>query len=107
MTQTHDPLNINARLYAQVGKLLDSLEKNDKNLGLKDRIAALIAVGRVQTIFVALRKEHKGDGSRSGSRVKKYASAFKTNVARGRKKAAGSAAAAEFGDVDFEDDSAA
>jgi hypothetical protein len=91
-----DPLNVNIRLYKQVAKLLDSLEHDDGDLGIKERIAALIAIGRIQTIFVGLRKEHR-DGAGSGSAVKKYSSAFQ-DVARRRK------ANTRTGDDDADDD---
>jgi hypothetical protein len=93
-----DPLNVNIRLYKQVAKLLDSLEHDDGDLGIKERIAALIAIGRIQTIFVGLRKEHR-DGAGSGAAVKKYSSAFK-NVAGRRKASAG----ADTDDDAFGDD---
>lgn len=82
-TAIADPMNINARLYRQVGLLLDDLEKHDHELELKERIQALIAIGRVQTIFVGLRKENKDGGPRSGSAVRKYSTAFKNDARRG------------------------
>lgn len=84
-----DPLSINVRLYHQVSEMLTQLE-NSPNITLKERIAALIAIGRIQVIFTALRKEKIDDGS-SGSSVRKYATAFKTHDARRRKAIAGSA----------------
>lgn len=83
-----DPLNVNERLYRQVAALLDQLEK-ERDLGLRERIAALVAVGRIQTIFVALRKEGAHDGPAAGSAVRKYASAFASHAGGRRKKGAG------------------
>jgi hypothetical protein len=106
MTIAHDPLNINARLYNQIGKLLDDLEAEDvKNpIDIKARIAALIAVGRLQTIFVGLRKEKlDGPARGAGSAVRKYSKAFKADAGRGRKKNTRGRAVAAGGD-DFADD---
>lgn len=104
---TSDPLNINARLYRQIARLLDDLEAADvkEMLDIKERIAALIAVARIQTVFVTLRKEGKlGPTSRSaGSAVRKYASAFKAN-AGGRRAPRSRSAAADLGGDDFGDD---
>ncbi|HEY2530287.1 MAG TPA: hypothetical protein VGJ20_20515 [Xanthobacteraceae bacterium] len=75
-----DPLNVNQRLYRQVAKLLDQLENLDKSgevrITLKERIAALVAIGRIQTIFMGLRKEN-ADEPTAGSSVRKYAGNFK------------------------------
>jgi hypothetical protein len=71
-----DPLNVNQRLYGQIGKLLDDLEAADRDdkMTMPQRISALIAIGRIQTIFQGLRKGEY-DGS-AGSTVRKYAAAF-------------------------------
>lgn len=104
---TSDPLNINARLYRQIGRLLDDLEAADvkEMLDIKERIAALIAVARIQTVFVNLRKEGKGGPTSrtAGSSVRKYASAFKANAGSRRAPRARSAAA-DLGGDDFSDD---
>ena len=71
-----DPLDINARLYRQLGRLLDDMEAADRDetMTFPQRINALIAVGRVQKIFVDLRKgDLSGD---AGSEIRKYATAF-------------------------------
>ena len=88
---TADPLNINARLYGQIGKLLDDLERDDRDeiMTTPQRIQALIAVGRVLTIFAALKKNDYEYGN-TGSKVREYAAAFsqthgvgsRTSVAR-------------------------
>jgi hypothetical protein len=72
-----DYLNINARLYRQVSKLLEQLEEGE-HVTLRERIQALVAVGRVQVIFLNLRKEQLGDDE-PGSTIKKYAAAFRKN----------------------------
>ena len=82
MTKILDPLDVNGRLYHQIAYLLDQME-GDPTISLGDRIKALIAVGRIQTIFVGLRKENRSDPD-AGSAVRKYAGAFK-NAAGGRK----------------------
>lgn len=72
-----DPLQINKRLYGQIGKLLDDLERDDRDeiMTTPQRIQALIAVGRVLTIFAALKKNDYDYGN-TGSAVRRYAQAF-------------------------------
>jgi hypothetical protein len=78
-----DPLNVNARLYQQIGQLLTQLEEGDgEKITLKERLAALMAIARIQAVFVALRKEQIDEPDR-GSAVKKYASAFQDGASRG------------------------
>jgi hypothetical protein len=84
-----DPLDINGRLYAQIGRLLDDLESADRDevMTTPQRISALIAVGRILTIFATLRKSDFDYGN-SGSAVRKYAAAFaRPDAARGGKNA--------------------
>lgn len=71
-----DPLDVNARLYRQIARLLDEMESADMNdtMTFPQRISALIAIGRIQKIFVDLRKGDY-DGS-AGSEIRKYAAAF-------------------------------
>ena len=105
-----DRLNVNARLYNQIAKLLDDLEEQDAEdpLDIKVRIAALIAIGRIQKMFMDLRKEHlDGDPRTAGSAVRKYSRAFKTDGAGGRAKDTRRprrAAAEQLPDDDFIDD---
>ena len=80
-----DPLNINGRLYNQIGKLLDDLEREDREevMTTPQRISALIAVGRILTIFASLKKADYENGN-TGSAVRKYAAAFaRPDAARG------------------------
>jgi hypothetical protein len=80
-----DPLNINGRLYNQIGKLLDDLEREDREevMTTPQRISALIAVGRILTIFSSLKKADFEHGN-TGSAVRKYAAAFaRPDAARG------------------------
>ena len=82
-----DPRNINDRLYKQIGRLLDDLEGDDRDdkMTTPQRISALIAVGRILTIFASLRKGDYDYGN-SGSAVRKYAAAFaRPDAARGGK----------------------
>jgi hypothetical protein len=99
-----DPLNINGRLYSQIGKLLDDLESADRDemMTVPQRISALIAVGRILTIFASLKKSDYDYGN-AGSAVRKYATAFSANAARGRKGASRSSNIVEF-DRDGGDD---
>ena len=71
-----DPLDVNARLYRQIARLLDDLESADaeERMTMPQRIAALIAIGRIQKMFVDLRKGEFSVGA--GSEVRKYAAAF-------------------------------
>ena len=91
-----DPENVNARLYKQISKLLDDLERPPKTrtvkgktvkedgISMRERIAALIAIGRIQTIFMGLRRGDSSDDNRTGSAVRRYQTAFK-DAGRGRK----------------------
>lgn len=81
-----DPKNINGRIYNQVAELLTQLETGE-HITLKERVQALVAISRIQMIFVGLRKEKLVDAD-TGSAVKRYATAFSKNDARGRKKVA-------------------
>jgi hypothetical protein len=98
---TGDPLNLNGRLYSQVGQLLTQLETGE-HITLKERVAALIAVGRLQTIFMGLRKERTNDPA-GGEAVRKYADAFKTDDGRGGKKGARRGTPADDPGVELDD----
>jgi hypothetical protein len=79
-----DPLDVNARLYRQIARLLDQLEDADarEEMTIPQRISALIAVARIQKIFLDLRKGEFTVGA--GSEVRKYAAAFAAPNATGR-----------------------
>ena len=94
-----DPHNINARLQNQVAQLLTQLEEGE-HITLRERVQALVAIGRVQIMFVGLRKE-KADEPDRGSAVRKYASAFAANDARRRKAGAGSLEAVRAEDAEI------
>lgn len=86
-----DPLKIKMRLYIQVAELLHALETgqgDDGPVTMRERIAALTAIGRLQA---ALIDKAKDDDENAGSAIRKYAGAFK-NGARQRKKVARSTA---------------
>jgi len=110
MAKPVDSLKVNERLYRQIAKVLDDLEQRGDELSIRDRIAALVAVGRIQTIFVSLRKEHQDDDN-AGSAVRKYSGAFAgKSAAHGtrKRKAASRAASAEPDPIwDDDDDPAA
>ena len=91
LTRVVDPHNINSRLQNQVSQLLTQLEEGE-HITMRERVQALVAIGRVQVMFMGLRKE-KADEPDRGSAVRKYASAFEANDARRRKGGAGSLAA--------------
>lgn len=71
-----DPLDLNWRLYQQLGKLLDDIEAADRDetMTFPQRIAAMIAIGRVQKMFIDLRKGEFSGGA--GSAIEKYSAAF-------------------------------
>jgi hypothetical protein len=79
-----DPLKVNERLYKQVSKLLDDMERPNNELTVRERLAAVIAIGRLQVIFMGLRKEVTDDAG-TGSSVRKYSAAFKNAARRGKK----------------------
>ena len=83
-----DPLQVNSRLYMQISELLSDLESGT-NVTLRERVAALVAIGRIQTIFVGLRKEKGVYEPNAGAAVRKYATAFTKDDASRRKKIAG------------------
>jgi hypothetical protein len=78
-----DPLGVNRRLYLQLGKLIDDMEAADRDerMTMPPRIQALIAVARVQKMFVDLRKGEFSAGG--GSAINRYAAAFQTPHAVG------------------------
>lgn len=88
MATNSDPLNVNARLYKQLGKLLDDMEAADRDerMTMPQRIQALIAVGRIQVLFNTIRKGSIDDGS-AGATVRKYAAAFAGSHATRRRAA--------------------
>jgi hypothetical protein len=104
-----DPLNINARLYKQLGKLLDDMEAADRDerMTMPQRIQALIAVGRIQVLFNTIRKGSIDDGS-AGSAVRKYAQAFSgAHATRRRAASARPVVVDDGGDDDGDGDDAA
>lgn len=83
----NDPLNLTPRMYAQVGKLLDQLEAQDvleDGVTVPQRIAALIATGRIMKMMQDLRKGSLDVGA--GTSIDKYTAAFQTTDAIGRRK---------------------
>jgi hypothetical protein len=99
--QEIDARSINARLLAQVSRVLDDLE-GEALIGPKDRVMALVAIGRIQVIFNTLRKS-SGDVE-SGSAVRRYSKAFSQNDARRRTKTGRRAAALDTLDAIEDDD---
>lgn len=91
VTSSRDPLDINKRLYQQTHVMLMELERPDvaEHITIRERIALFIAIGRMQMMFVGLRKEKGGD-EHSGSAVRKYEANFKNDTSQ-RKKIARSA----------------
>lgn len=99
-----DPLNVNDRLYKEISRLLDQLGEGGDDITIRERIAALVAIGRIQVLFMGLRKEKSDDPAVTGSAVRKYAGAFKAHDTRRRKKAAGGDAGPAPLDALFDED---
>ena len=94
-----DPHNINPRLQEWISELI---EKRD-DMSVREEIAAIAAIGRLQVLFIKLREEG-GGGVSTGTAVKQFERFFKDNATRAsiahkRKGAArrSSAAIAELG----------
>lgn len=84
MPNVFDPEQVNTRLYKQVSVLLKQLEHKDSHemVTIRERIAALIACGRIQQMFIAMRKATGDVGA--GATVKKFESAFSDAAGRGK-----------------------
>lgn len=99
----NDPLNVNKRLYDQVGLLLDDLENGALEITFPQRLNALIAIAKLQTVFVALRKAKANeDDELSGSAVRDAAKAFQAHGNGRGKKRSRSASASPV--ITFDDD---
>ena len=96
-----DPEQVNIRLYKQVSALLKQLE-DKKTITLRERIAALMAIGRLQQLFANMRKGEFSDPSRSGATVRKYQSAFSHAAGRGETDSGSAEATDPAGDDWFE-----
>lgn len=84
-----DPLQLKVRLYTQIGELLHQLEgATDEPITVRERIAALVAIGRLQDLLI---EKGKDEDEHAGSAIRKYAGAFKNDTG-GRKKVARSSA---------------
>lgn len=68
-----DPHNVNGRTYMQLVRLLDQLEENP-SITIRERVAALTVIGRMQLVFASLRKQR--DEPEAGSAARDYAAAF-------------------------------
>ena len=82
-TIPHDPLKLKVRLYLQIGELLRQLEDDDSPDGepitIRERTAALTAIGRLQNVLI---DKGKDDDDLAGSSVRKYEAAFKNGARR-------------------------
>jgi hypothetical protein len=76
-----DPFDIDHRLQRQAHELLIQMEGSDGyEVTLRERIAALIAIGRIRDREI---KRAANDDSERGTTVRKYAEAFSANAAGG------------------------
>lgn len=96
-----DSLEVMPRLYRQIARLLDQLEKQDileDGVTVPQRISALIATGRIMKMFQDLRKGEFNAGA--GSAIDKYSTAFTTphDASRGNK--GGRPTLVQLGDAD-------
>jgi hypothetical protein len=74
-----DPSSLAPRLYNQVAALLTQLETGE-NITMRERVQALIAVGRLIQLF-----DKRGESDeRAGESVRKYESAFTPTTGPGR-----------------------
>jgi len=89
MTQNLDPKNVNGRLYDAMAKLLDNFDE----MSVREQVATIVAIARIQTIFLKLRDVEGASGT-SGSAVKRYEKAFQANATRKRKSGSGQSDAA-------------
>lgn len=101
-----DPLDLNGRLYNQLDRLLDDMEAadRDEHMTMPQRIAALIAVARVQKMFQDIRKGEYSAGA--GTAISKYSAAFgpPPNAISGRDQGSGRPPATLDISSDDEDD---
>jgi hypothetical protein len=109
MKKDLDPHQIASRLHYQVGELLTQLETKGEKITMRERVQALAAIGRLQYLWAVIRAKEPQDDERSGSTVKKYASAFPAADAAGRRKKASGAKPEpadwfEHVDIDHDDD---
>lgn len=89
-----DPLRVSGRLYKQIDLVLKDLEGIGKGADYiavtpAQRVSALKAIAQIMILQQTLRIKEVNDPGRAGSSVRKYATAFQTNAARGRANAAG------------------
>ena len=70
-----DPHHIRPRLLKQVSKLLTMMEEQD-HLTVRERVQALVAISRIEQIFLMIRIKEPDESDRAGAVVKKYAAAF-------------------------------
>jgi hypothetical protein len=90
-----EPYDLSARIYDRMCSLIDQWEE----MNIRERIATLTAISRIQIAFDKLKstKESNGrDQSAPGSAVKRYERAFQANAARRRD--------ADDFDIDEDDD---
>lgn len=85
-----DPKRLNARLYAQMDKLLKRLEDNDEEITTPQFITAIKTIAQVMILQANLKAKNLNEPTNPGSSVRRYASAFQKNAARGRTDDAGS-----------------
>ena len=77
----YDPLDVNGRLYQAMSTLLDEFD----DLTSREKVLAISAIARIQVMFMKLREE-PGVNTNTGSKVRQYEEAFKTNATRSRKR---------------------
>jgi hypothetical protein len=83
-----DPHNIRPRVMNQVSVLLTQLETGEHTT-MRERVQALVAISRIEQIYFMLAMKEKPPDDRSGSTVKKYATAFSADAISRRKTGTG------------------
>ena len=77
--------DIHYRVEHQIHLLLKEMEDEPERFAFKERLSLVQIVGMYLTRDIKLRADADERGAtNSGSAVRKYSGAFKTNVARGR-----------------------
>ena len=103
---SNDPHNILRRLQNQIHLLLLEMEERPDEFDHKERLSAVQIIGMFLT-----RNEKLGDENerQSGSAIRKYSGAFRTNTAHAASARGKSARStpAPFSDIDAEPDDAA
>ena len=96
--QTREELNLHKRLDHQIHLLLEEVEEDPERFGFKERLSMVTTIGMYLTRDIKITAA-ENESKPSGSSVRKYQSAFRTNVVGTRKGGARSAPATSPADT--------